>query len=286
MPPNWDHMPQLAERVRRATLRSIHAAGSGHSGGCLSATDLLVSLYFGEMHHAPADPKGPERDRFVLCKGHACPALYAVLAEAGYFPKEELRYLRKVGALLEGHPHLRIPGVDMTTGSLGQGLSTAAGMALGARLGGWGYRAYALLGDGELDEGQVWEAAMAAAHYQLDNLLAIVDYNKLQSDDFNHRIMGLEPILEKWRAFGWKAIELDGHDFTAIRGALQHARETHGRPTLLLAHTTKGKGVSFMEDVPAWHGSRAPTDEELETALAELGANPGAKPGAKRGVAQ
>ena len=269
-----EDLPEIAARVRRATLESIHAAGSGHPGGSLSAAELLVALYFGEMRHGPAHGAEVDRDRFVLCKGHACPALYAVLAEAGYFSPDELGRLRKLGALLEGHPHIRIPGIDMTTGSLGQGLSTAAGMALGARLGGWGFRVYALLGDGELAEGQVWEAALFAAHYALDNLVAIIDYNKLQSDDYNRRIMGLEPLLDKWRAFGWESVELDGHDFGAIGRALQRARETRGRPSLLLAHTTKGKGVSFMEGVPAWHGSRAPNEVELALALRELAGEP------------
>lgn len=261
---------EIAQRVRRALLQSIVDAGSGHPGGSLSAADILVALYFAEMNHEPAQPEAPGRDRFVLCKGHAYPALYAVLAEAGYFPRAELSRLRHLGALLEGHPHVTIPGVDMTTGSLGQGLSAAAGMALGARLAGRSFRAYALLGDGELAEGQVWEAALFAAHHRLANLTAIIDYNKLQSDDYNRVIMGLEPLLDKWRAFGWHAEELDGHDFVALRGALEAARAERERPSLLLAHTVKGKGVSFMEGVPSWHGSCVPSGEELAVALAEL----------------
>ncbi len=268
-----ERLRETARRCRSALLRAVHGAGSGHPGGSLSATDLLTPLYFSEMRHDPTRPDWPARDRLVLCKGHAAPALYAVLAEAGYFPAHELSKLRQAGALLEGHPHRTIPGVDMTTGSLGQGLSAAAGMALGARRSAEPYRVYAIMGDGEQAEGQVWEAAMFSAHHGLDNLVGIIDYNKLQSDDFNRNIMGLEPLADKWRAFGWEVLELDGNDILAIRAAFTYARGVQDRPTLLLAHTIKGRGVSFMEGDPAWHGSRAPTEHELATALMELDAD-------------
>jgi transketolase len=231
--------------------------------------DILVALYFDVLRHDPSDPNWADRDRFVLSKGHACPGLYVVLAKQGYFPREELWSFRKTGALLQGHAHPRTPGVEMNSGSLGQGLSFAIGTALAARLSNRRYKVYALLGDGECDEGQVWEAAMAAAHYKLDNLTALVDRNGIQNDRFTSQVMELEPLPEKWRAFGWATLEIDGHDISRVLDALKEAQNTKGRPTVIIAHTVKGKGVSFMENNPDFHG-RAPTQEEYTKAMAEL----------------
>lgn len=260
-----------ARELRKDILEMNHAAGSGHPGGSLSAADIVACLFFGVMRLDPENPDWEDRDRFVLSKGHACPVLYAALAEKGFFSKEEYKTLRCAGGMLQGHPdRLKTPGVEFNSGSLGQGFSAAIGMALGARHTGKNFRVYALLGDGELNEGQVWEGFMFAAHHGLDNLTAIIDYNKLQSDDHNSNIMGLEPLADKLRAFNWEVLEVDGHDTGEILGALDTARSTRERPTMIIAHTVKGKGVSFMEGNPKWHGSLAPTDSELETALREI----------------
>jgi transketolase len=268
-----EKLAELASRansVRRHIVSMVSAAKSGHPGGSLSAADILVTLYFAEMKVDPHAAADPERDRFVLSKGHAAPVLYATLAEKGYLTQSELLTLRRIDSRLQGHPDMKgIPGVDMSTGSLGQGLSAANGMALAARLDGQSYRVYALLGDGELEEGQVWEAAMFAAHYKLDNLTAFVDFNGLQIDGPISEVMSPLPIPEKWRAFGWNVIEIDGHDYSAIYEAIQAAKTVKGQPTMIVANTVKGKGVCSMENLVDWHG-KAPTPEECEKFLAEL----------------
>jgi transketolase len=246
------------------------AAKSGHPGGSLSAADILTALYFGVLRIDPQRPKWPDRDRFVLSKGHAAPALYATLAERGYFPVEELKTLRRIHSHLQGHPDMRkTAGVDASTGSLGQGLSIANGMALGGKLDNRDFRVYAVLGDGECEEGQIWEAAMAAAHYKLDNLTAFLDHNGLQIDGPIEAVLSPEPLAEKWRAFGWHVIEIDGHDFGQILKAVEEAKQTSGRPTMIVARTVKGKGCSFMENEADWHG-KAPSPEQAEKALVEL----------------
>ena len=262
-------MSRKAQIIRRHILKMVSRAGTGHIGPSLSVVDILTVLYFSKMRHKPEDPYWEDRDRFVLCKGHAAPALYAVLAEAGYFPKEELTTLRKLGSRLQGHPSLKLPGIDAPTGSLGQGLSIANGMAMAAKLNGKGYRVYALLGDGECDEGQVWEAAMTAAHYRLDNITAIVDRNSFQSDGPTEAIKSKEPLPEKWRAFGWAVMEIDGHDLLQISKALDEARSTKGRPSVIIAKTVKGKGISMLEGDNSFH-SKPINDELLEIALREL----------------
>lgn len=262
---------EKARWIRRESLRMIHAAGSGHPGGSLSAADILAALFFHVMRYKPEDPRWPDRDRFVLSKGHGVPALYAALAKAGFFDPAELLTLRRLNSPLQGHPSVKdLPAVEASTGSLGQGLSIAVGMALAARLDRKDYRVYCLLGDGEIQEGQVWEAALSAPHHRLDNLTAIIDYNKYQLDGSVEDILDLEPLADKWVACGWHVQELDGHDMAAVLDALEQARRVSGRPQVLIAHTVKGKGVSFMEHNNDFHG-RAPTDEELERALAELG---------------
>lgn len=264
-------LEKVATDLRKIILKMIHHAGSGHPGGSLSAVDILTVLYFHEMRIDPKNPEWKDRDRFILSKGHACPALYAVLAEKGFFPKEELFSLRKINSKLQGHPDMiTTPGVDMSTGSLGQGFSAAIGMALGGKYLGKDFRVYVLLGDGELDEGEVWEGAMCASHYGLDNLVAIIDYNGFQSDDYNTKIMNFEPLVEKWKAFGWYTIEIDGHNIKDIIGAFDRAKKLKGKPTVIVAHTIKGKGISFMENNPKWHGSLAPDEIQLKTALCEL----------------
>jgi transketolase len=261
----------IALEVRRSIIRMTAAAKSGHPGGSLSSTDILTALYVGEMNHKPEDPMWPDRDRFHLSKGHACPALYAILAETGYFPKEELLTLRKLDSRLQGHPDFRMtPGVDMSSGSLGQGLSIANGMALAARLSGNPYRVYVILGDGEVQEGQIWEAAMTSRHRSIDNLCAFLDYNGLQIDGPVSDVMEISPLKDKWESFGWQAIEIDGHSFREIFSALDEARETKGKPTIVIAKTVKGKGVSFMENRVEFHG-KAPTPEQAREALRELG---------------
>ncbi len=261
----------LCRTIRRDVLEMIHAAGSGHPGGSLSAVELLATLYFDVLSVDPARPDDPDRDRFLLSKGHAAPVLYSVLARRGFFDPALLPTLRQLGSPLQGHPHMeRLPGLDCSSGSLGQGLSIANGLAMAARRTGRSYRTYCLMGDGELQEGQVWEAAMTAAHFRLDDVCAIVDDNGVQLDGLTRDIMQVEPIGDKFRAFGWHVIEVDGHDLAALRAAFDEAAATKGRPTVLVAKTVKGKGVSFMEGQPAWHG-KAPNDEELAAALAELG---------------
>jgi len=259
-----------ARQLRRHIIQMIGKAGSGHPGGSLSAVEIVTALYFRVMRLDPKNPHWPDRDRFILSKGHAAPLLYAALAEKGFFPKEWLLTLRQLGSPLQGHPHCRyLPGVEVSTGSLGQGLAVGNGMALAARLDKRDYRIYVLLGDGELQEGMVWEAAMAASHYGLDNLTAIVDRNFLQIDGSTEQVMSLEPVEDKFRAFGWEARTIDGHDFPQILEALDWARRVKGKPAAIVAHTIKGKGVSFMENNPDWHG-KAPKPEEVERALAEL----------------
>lgn len=269
-PEKLAELARRAKAVRRSILEMVTAAKSGHPGGSLSAADILVTLYFAVLKVDPATPADPDRDRFVLSKGHAAPVLYATLAERGYLPHSELTTLRRIDSRLQGHPEMKhIPGVDMSTGSLGQGLSAANGMALAGRLTGRGYRVYALLGDGELEEGQVWEAAMFAAHYKLDNVTAFVDNNGLQIDGPINEVMSPLPIADKWRAFGWQTIEIDGHDYEAIYQAIETAKTVKGKPTVIVAHTIKGRGVGSMENVVDWHG-KAPSAEECAKFLEEL----------------
>jgi transketolase len=266
------YLSKLAEKTRRLAIVGIYHAGSGHPGGSLSCADVLACLYGAELHIPTDIASYPQRDRFVLSKGHAAPALYAIWAAMGFIPAEELVNLRKIGSRLQGHPHvLDLLLAETSTGSLGQGFSAAIGMAFGNRLNQSNARVYALLGDGELQEGEVWEGAMFAAHHHMGNLCAIIDYNKLQSDDFNANIIGLEPLAAKWRAFGWHVIEIDGHDNVAILGALKQASTTAGRPTVIIAHTVKGKGVRFMENGPLWHGSVKLSREQTLEALTDLG---------------
>lgn len=263
-------LKRKANTIRQDIIKMLLSSKSGHPGGSLSASEILTTLYFQEMNVDPQNPRWEERDRFVLCKGHAAPVLYAALAEKGYFPKEELLGLRQTGHMLQGHPDMRkTPGVDMSTGSLGQGLSAANGIALAGKLDGKSYRVYALLGDGEMAEGQVWEAAMAAAHYKLDNLTAVLDLNGLQIDGPTDSVMSSAPLPEKWRAFGWHVIEVDGHNVEELLSAYAEARQVKGKPTMIIAHTVKGKGVSFMENQAGWHGN-APNQEQAAQALKEL----------------
>jgi transketolase len=264
-------LQEKARTLRVDIVKMLHKAQSGHTGGSLSAIDVVAALYFYKMKHDPANPSWDGRDRFVLCKGHAAPAQYVALAEAGYFPKEDLMTLRRLGSHLQGHPDSKgTPGVEVCTGSLGQGLSMANGMALGLKLDGKPNRVYAVLGDGELQEGQVWEAAMASAHYSLDNLCAIVDLNALQIDGEVAKVMNVSPVADKFRAFGWNVMEIDGHDMAAITGALDAADAVKGKPTMIVARTIKGKGVSFFENKAKYHGT-PPSDEELPEALKSLG---------------
>lgn len=261
-----------AARVRLLGLDMVYRAGSGHIGGSLSCADIITLLYNEIMRIDPADPQDPDRDRFVLSKGHCTPALYPVLALRGYFPVAELEGFRAIDSRLSGHAEMRfIPGVDMSTGSLGQGISTAVGMALAAKLDGKDYRVYTLLGDGELAEGQVWEAAMAAHKYRLDDLCAIVDLNGLQIDGPTQDVMPLEPLDEKFKSFGWNVLTADGHDFSSLRSAFHAAEAAKGRPSVILARTVKGKGVSFMENQAGWHG-KAPNGEQYEAARPQLAA--------------
>lgn len=261
----------IAQRIRRHSVEMVARAQSGHPGGSLSAADLLVALYFGQLRHDPARPEWPDRDRFLLSKGHITPAFYAVLAEADYFPLRELETFRRFGGRLEGHPSPRagLPGVEIQAGSLGHGLAIGVGLALASRVDGRGPRVYVMLGDGELQEGEVWEAAMAAAHYGLANLVAIVDANGVQQDGAVADVMGIEPIAAKWAAFGWRTREIDGHDMAQIVAAYAWAATEDDRPAAVIARTIKGKGVSYMEGRPEWHG-KAPSGELLERALADL----------------
>ncbi len=263
-------LKEKASNVRKDIVQMICAAKSGHPGGSLSAADIVTALYFDEMNIDPANPKMEGRDRFVLSKGHAAPVIYAALAERGYFSKDLLGTLRQYGSILQGHPDMKkVPGVEISTGSLGQGLSVANGMALSAKISKEDFRTYVLMGDGELQEGQIWEAAMTAAHYKLDNICAFVDFNNLQIDGNVDKVMGVEPLDKKWEAFGWNVLKIDGHDMEAILDALAKAKECKGKPTVVIAETTKGKGVSFMENVCGFHGV-APTEEETAKAVAEL----------------
>ena len=264
-----DSLKSAALQMRRDILSTIAEAGSGHPGGSLSAVELLTSLYYTELRHDPSNPDWPDRDKFILSKAHACPVLYVVLAHRGYFPKEELRTFRKIDSRLQGHAHTMTPGVEMSGGSLGQGLSFAVGAAMAGKLDGRSSRVFAMLGDGECDEGQVWEAAMSASHYRLDNLVAIVDRNGIQNDRFTSEVMNLEPLPDKWRSFGWHVIEIDGHSFPEVLNALDEARSIKDKPTVIIAATVKGKGVSFMENNPDFHG-KAPSAEQLELAFKEL----------------
>jgi transketolase len=259
-----------ARIIRKHVINMIYEAGSGHPGGALSCVDILTVLFFHTMRHNPTEPEWIDRDHFILSKGHAAPAIYAILAEAGYFPVEELLSLRKLGSRLQGHPDRKVPSIDISSGSLGQGLSIACGVALAYKLDKKDCRIYTLLGDGECDEGQVWEAAMLAAHYKLDNLTAIVDRNGLQIDGPTEKVMCLEPIAGKWEAFGWHVVEIDGNKIDEIIAALGEAQRILGKPTVVIAHTFKGKGISFMERINEFHG-RAPSAEEMEIALQELG---------------
>ena len=266
-----DELRKVANEVRKGIVVGTHAAKSGHPGGSLSAADILTYLYFEEMNVDPKDPAKADRDRLVLSKGHAAPGLYAVLAERGYFPKEDLETLRHIGSHLQGHPNMNdTPGVDMSTGSLGQGVSAAVGMALASKVWNDGYRVFAILGDGEIEEGQVWEAAMFAGNHQLDNLCLVVDHNGLQIDGTIEEVNSAMPIADKFRAFKFHVIELaDGNDMAQIRAAFSAAREVTGRPVCIVAETVKGKGVSFMENEVDWHG-KGPNDGQYEQALAEL----------------
>ena len=264
-----EHVDELGRHLRRLVLKTIAGSSSGHPGGSLSATEILIALYFRVMSHDPANPGWQDRDRFVLSKGHCTPILYSVLSECGYFPTEELVTFRTINSRLQGHAHTMVPGVDASTGSLGQGLSIGLGMALAGRLGNKGYKTYVLLGDGECDEGQIWEAAMAAAHYKVGNLVAVIDRNRIQNDRFTSEAMEIEPLEDKWRAFGWNVVQVDGHDVGDLCDALNSASLNQDTPLVVIANTVKGKGVTFMENNPDFHG-RAPNEQELSDALAEL----------------
>ena len=272
MPKSVEELQAIAKRVRREIVTMIGAAKSGHPGGSLSAVEIVVELYFDYMRIDPRNPKWPDRDRFILSKGHAAPVLYCAMAEAGYAdtPLDKLNTLRKLGSVYQGHPDVRfLPSLEASTGSLGEGLSLGLGMGFAARLDGRPSRTYVMLGDGESQEGQVWESAMAGAFHKLDSVVAIVDYNRIQLDGFVKDIMEIAPLADKWRAFGWHTIEINGHDPAAVRAAFQEAEATKGRPTCIVAHTIKGKGVSFMENNPKFHGT-APTANEVQLALQEL----------------
>lgn len=261
-----------AYKIRKHVIDGVYNAASGHPGGSLSICDILSVLYFDEMNVDPANPSNPDRDRFVLSKGHCAPALYGALAERGFFPTDDIVTLRKSDSYLQGHPDMKgVPGVDMSTGSLGQGICAANGMALAAKLDGKSYRVYTILGDGELEEGQVWEAAMFAPHYKLDNLVAFIDFNGLQIDGDITKVMNPTPIDKKFEAFGWNVIVIDAHDYDRIKDALKKAKETKGKPTAVIAKSTKGKGVSYMENNAAWHGA-APKEEDYIIACKELDA--------------
>ncbi len=269
---NNTQLELTAYKIRKHAIDGVYNASSGHPGGSLSIADILSVLYFSEMNVNPKDKSNPDRDRFVLSKGHCAPALYGVLAEKGFFPKEDIKTLRKYDSYLQGHPDMKgVPGVDMSTGSLGQGICAANGMALSAKLDGKSFRVYTILGDGELEEGQVWEAAMFAAHYKLDNLVAFVDFNGLQIDGDITKVMNPTPIDKKFEAFGWNVIVIDAHNYDEIKSALCEAKNTKGKPTCIVAKSVKGKGVSFMENNPAWHGN-APKEEEYIQASNELDA--------------
>ena len=267
--PNIKELQKKAIQIRKDILKMLTAAGSGHTGGSLSTVDILVALYYYALKSDPKNPKWRERDLFLLSKGHACPALYAILAEKGFFPREQLWGLRKFGSQLQGHPQIGLPGIEISSGSLGQGLSIANGMALAARLDKLLTRVYCLLGDGETNEGQVWEAAMTASHYKLDSVCAIVDYNKLQIDGFCCDVKDMGAYIDKWKDFGWYTIETDGHDISKLMDAFDKAKTVKLMPTVIIAHTIKGKGVSFVENKVEWHGV-SPKKDEYERAIKEL----------------
>ena len=262
-----------ANNIRKSIIEEVYSAASGHPGGSLSAADILTVLYFYQMNIDPKDPKNENRDRFVLSKGHASPVLYATLAERGYFSKDELKSFRKLGSMLQGHPDMKgVPGVDMSTGALGQGLSAANGMALASKIDSKGYRVYALLGDGEIEEGQIWEAAMTSSHYKLDNLCVIVDNNNLQIDGSVDNVMNVYPIDEKFKSFGFEVFTVDGNNIDELIAVFEKAKTVKGKPTAIVAKTVKGKGVSFMENQVGWHG-KAPKEEEYNQAMEELNSN-------------
>lgn len=266
-----ERLKEIARLIRIDILKMLHHAGSGHTGGSLSAVEILTALYFSKMRHNPRKPDWEERDRFILSKGHAAPALYATLARAGYFPRDELKTLRRLGSRLQGHPDMKTtPGVEVSTGSLGQGLSMGNGLALSAKIDGKNIRVYVLMGDGEQQEGQVWEAAMTSSHYKIDNLCGLIDRNGLQIDGPTKEIMDIDPLFNKWKAFGWYVLAVDGHNLKEILEALNEAERIKGAPTMIIASTIKGKGVSIFENKVKYHGV-APNDEELEIALKELG---------------
>ncbi len=268
-----ENLQKIANNMRINIVKMVHANKSGHPGGALSCADILTALYFNAMDINKDNLKDTVRDKFVLSKGHASAAIYAVLAEKGFIPFEELKTFRAINSNLQGHPNmLDCPGVDVSSGSLGQGLSVGVGMSLANKLEGNDFRTYVLCGDGELQEGQIWEAAMAAAHFNLDNLVLIIDYNGLQIDGYNRDVMNIRPVGDKFKAFGWQTVAVDGHDIESIIAGLNYAKTVKGQPTVIIAETVKGKGVSFMEDKAGWHG-KAPSDEELAIALKELGGN-------------
>ena len=266
---NIDDLKSKAVEHRKQILKATNAAGSGHPGGSLSAVEILIALYDYKMNHKPDDPKWEDRDRLIISKGHVTPVVYTTLASYGYFPKEELKNFRQFGSILQGHVHQKVPGVEFNTGSLGHGLSVANGIALAAKMKKKSFNAYCIMGDGEIQEGSVWEAAMTAAHFKIDNVCAIVDYNKVQENGPTNEIKNLEPLADKWKSFGWEVKEVDGHDFSELIAALDAFDKTTGKPFVIIAHTIKGKGVSFMEGNKSWHG-KAPDDEKLAAALGEL----------------
>jgi len=268
-PVDIDSLKSKAVQFRREILETLALAGSGHPGGSLSAVEILISLYFHQMNHRPSQPDWESRDRLIISKGHVSPVVYVTLANCGYFPKEELKTFRKLGSRLQGHVHVKVPGVEFNTGSLGHGLAIVNGIALGAKILKKGFKSYCLLGDGEIQEGSVWESALTASHLKLDNMCAIVDYNKVQENGPTNEIKNLEPLKSKWESFGWNTLEVDGHDFTQLIKAFDEFAATKERPTVIIAHTVKGKGVSFMEGQAKWHG-KAPNKEQLAQALAEL----------------
>lgn len=267
---NVEELQSIAKRVRREIVEMITHAKSGHPGGSLSAVEILVTLFFDVLRHDPQNPEWPDRDRFILSKGHAAPVLYSVMAECGYVPLDQLNTLRQMGSIYQGHPDVRfMPSLDASTGSLGEGVSVGLGMALAAKLDNSPARAYVVIGDGESQEGQIWESAMFGGDKAVDNIVCITDYNRIQLDGFVKDIMPLDPLADKWRSFNWHTIEVDGHDIRQLQSAFAEAAATKGKPTSIIAHTIKGKGVSFMENNPKFHGT-APTEEEMKKALVEL----------------
>jgi transketolase len=268
---NVEELQAIARTTRRQIIEMITAAKSGHPGGSLSAVEILVTLFFDVMNHDPSNPKWPDRDHVILSKGHGCPVLYSVMAQAGYTPVDQLHTLRRLGSMYQGHPDVRfIPALEASTGSLGEGLSVGIGMALAARLDGRPSRTFVILGDGECQEGQIWEAAMFAPYHKMDNIVCIVDYNKIQLDGFVKDILDLEPFAAKWESFGWNVLEIDGHSIPTLQKSFADAAAVEGKPTCIIANTVKGKGVSFMENNPKYHGV-APSQQEMELALQEIG---------------